>query len=65
MFLQRSEAAKVFYLLRESIRNNVATVYWGKGILDGKPLTIKIPVDSMTKRITFTFSLDTKATSSS
>ena len=60
MFLQRSEAAKAFHLVRESTRNNVATVFWGTGILDGKPLTIKIPVDSVTKRITFTFSVDTK-----
>jgi len=60
MFLQRSEVAKAFHLVRESTRNNVATVFWGTGILDGKPLTIKIPVDSVTKRITFTFSVDTK-----
>jgi hypothetical protein len=60
MFLQRSEAAKAFHLVRESTRNNVATVFWGTGILDGKPLTIKIPLDSVTKRITFTFSVDTK-----
>src|SRR6201988_4612544 len=60
MFLQRSEAAKAFHLVRESTRNNVATVFWATGILDGKPLTVRIPVDSVTKRITFTFSADTK-----
>jgi von Willebrand factor A domain-containing protein 7 len=60
MFLQRSEAAKAFHLVRESTRNDVATVFWGTGLLDGKPLTVKIPVDSVTKRITFTFSVDTK-----
>jgi len=60
MFLQRSEAAKAFHLVRESTRNNVSMVFWGTGILDRKPLTIKIPVDSVTKRITFTFSVDTK-----
>ena len=60
LFLQRSEAAKAFHLVRESTRNNVATVFWATAILDGKPQTIKIPVDSVTKRITFTFSVDTK-----
>src|ERR1700747_116311 len=60
MFLQRSEAAKAFPLVRESTRNNVATVFWATGILDGKPQIVKIPVDSVTKRITFTFSVDTK-----
>src|SRR5207253_1399824 len=60
MFLQRSEAAKAFQLVREPTRNNVATVFWATGTIDGKPQTIKIPVDSVTKRITFTFSMDTK-----
>lgn len=60
MFLQRSEAAKAFHLVRESTRNNVATVFWATDVLDGKTQTIEIPVDSVTKRITFTFSVDTK-----
>src|ERR1700758_1902212 len=60
MFLQRSEAAKAFHLVRESTRNNVSTVFWATGTLDGKPKTITIPLDSVTKRITFTFSVDTK-----
>ena len=60
MFLQRSEAAKAFHLVSESTRNNVSTVFWATGALDGKPQTITIPVDSVTKRITFTFSVDTK-----
>src|SRR6266436_5973654 len=60
MFLQRSEAGKAFHLVRESTRNNVSTVFWATGTLDGKPETITIPVDSVTKRITFTFSVDTK-----
>src|SRR5260370_6124556 len=60
MFLQRSEAAKAFHLVRESTRNNVSTVFWATGTLDGKPEAITIPVDSVTKRITFTFSVDTK-----
>jgi von Willebrand factor A domain-containing protein 7 len=60
MFLQRSEAAKAFHLVRESTRNNVSTVYWATGTLEGQPRTISIPVDSATKRITFTFSVDTK-----
>jgi len=60
MFLQRSEAAKAFHLVRESTRNNVATVFWATGTLDGKTKAIRIPVDSVSKRITFTFSVDTK-----
>jgi len=60
LFLQRSEAAKAFHLVRESTRNNVATNFWATGMLDGKPQTIRIPVDSVTHRITFAFSVDTK-----
>ncbi|HKD63561.1 MAG TPA: hypothetical protein VKB40_05960 [Candidatus Acidoferrales bacterium] len=60
MFLQRSEAAKAFQLVRESTRNNVATVFWATGTLDAKPQIIRVPVDSVTKRITFAFSGDTK-----
>jgi hypothetical protein len=60
MFLQRSEATKAFHLVRESTRNNVSTVFWATGTLDGKPQTITIPVDSVTKGITLTFSVDTK-----
>ena len=60
MFLQRSEAAKAFLMVRESTRSNVSTVFWGSGTLGGKAETIEIPVDSVTQRITFTFSTDTK-----
>ena len=60
MFLQRSEAAKAFHLVRESTRNNVSTVWWATGTLNGKPKTVRIPVDSVTQRITFTFSVETK-----
>src|SRR5882724_11368473 len=60
MFLQRSEAAKAFHLVRESTRNNVTTVFWATETLDGKPRIITIPVDSETQRLTFTFSVDTK-----
>ena len=60
MFLQRSEAAKAFHLVRESTRNNVATVFWATGTFDGNPQAITIPVDTATKRITFAFSADTK-----
>jgi von Willebrand factor A domain-containing protein 7 len=60
LFLQRSEAGKAFHLVRESTRSNVATVFWASAALDGKPQTIEIPVDSVTKRITFSFSVDTK-----
>jgi hypothetical protein len=60
MFLQRSEAAKSFQLVRESARSNVSTVFWGSGSLGGKTETIEIPVDSVTQRVTFVFSTDTK-----
>jgi hypothetical protein len=60
MFLQRSEAAKAFHLVRESTRSNVATVFWATGAFDGKTQTIDIPVDAVTRRITFTLSVDTK-----
>jgi von Willebrand factor A domain-containing protein 7 len=60
LFLHRSEAAKSFHLMREPTKNNVETVLWATGTLDGQPKTIRIPVDSVTKRITFTFSEDTK-----
>jgi len=62
MFLQRSEAAKTFHLVRESTRNNVATVLWATGVLDRRTQTFDIPVDSLTNRITFAFSVDTKGT---
>jgi hypothetical protein len=60
MFFERSEAAKAFHLVRESTRNNVSTVLWATGTLNGQPKTVRIPVDSVTQRITFTFSVDTK-----
>jgi len=60
MFLQRSEASKTFHLVRESTRDNVATVLWATGTFGSQPRTVKIPVDSVTKRITFTFSVNTK-----
>jgi hypothetical protein len=60
MFLQRSEAPKSFHRVRESTRNNVSTLLWATGTLNGQPKTVRIPVDSVTQRITFTFSVDTK-----
>lgn len=60
MFLQRSEVAKAFHLVRESTRSNVATVLRANGVFDGTAQTFNIPVDSETKRITFAFSVDTK-----
>src|ERR1700757_766075 len=60
MFLQRSEAAKAFHLVRESTRNNVSTVLWATGVLDRQAQVFDVPVDSLTQRITFTFSFDTE-----
>ena len=62
LFLQRSEAAKSFQLVRESTRENVSTVLWASAKLMGSAKNFEIPVDSVTERITFTFSVDTKGT---
>jgi hypothetical protein len=60
MFLLRSEAGKAFHLVRETTRNNVSTVFWGTGALDGQRQTADIPVDSLTQRITFAISFDSE-----
>jgi von Willebrand factor A domain-containing protein 7 len=63
LFLQRSEAAKAFHLVRESSRENMSTVLWVTDTLNQlAPQTFEIPVDSATQRITFSFSGDTKGT---
>ena len=60
MFLQRSEAGKALHLMRESSRDNVETVFWATGTLNAKAQRFEIPVDSVTERITFAFSVDTE-----
>ena len=60
MFLQRSEAAKAFHLVSESTRNNVSTVLWAAGSLERQAQVFEVPVDSLTQRMTFTFSFDTE-----
>ncbi|WP_162601576.1 hypothetical protein [Occallatibacter savannae] len=62
LFLQRSEVAKSFHVVRESTRENVATVLWASAKLAGAGQSFEVPVDSVTERITFTFSVDTKGT---
>jgi hypothetical protein len=62
LFLQRSEAGKAMQLMRESTRENVSTVLWASAKLDSRKWNFDIPVDSVTERITFTFSVDTKGT---
>jgi von Willebrand factor A domain-containing protein 7 len=62
MFLQPAEAEKSFHLVRESTRNDVSDVLWATGALDGNIQTLQIPVDSVTRRITFTFSVATQGT---
>lgn len=59
LFLQRSEAGKAMQLMLESTRENVSTVLWASAKLAG-PQKFDIPIDSVTERITFTFSVDTK-----
>lgn len=62
LFLQRTEAGKAMQLMRESTRENVGTVLWASAKLAGAAQKFEIPVDSVTERITFTFSVDTKGT---
>jgi hypothetical protein len=62
LFLQRSEAGKAMQLMRESTRENVSTVLWASARLAGAAQKFDVPVDSVTERITFTFSVDTKGT---
>src|SRR5215510_866814 len=62
MFLQPAEVEKSFHLVRESTRNDVSDVLWATGSLGGNTQTLQIPVDSVTKRITFTFSIATQGT---
>jgi len=62
MFLQPSEVEKSFHLVRESTRSDVSDVFWGTAALDSNVQTLQIPVDSFTKRITFTFSVTTQGT---
>src|SRR3569833_2372217 len=61
LFLQRSEAGKAMQLKLESTRENVSTVLWASAKVAG-PQKFEIPIDSVTERITFTFSVDTKGT---
>ena len=60
LFLQRSEAGKAMQLMRESVRENVSTVLWASDRLASETQKFDIPVDSVTQRITFTFSMTTK-----
>jgi hypothetical protein len=62
MFLQPSETAKSFHLVRESTRSNVSKVLWATGTLEGREQSFDVPVDSATRRITFSLSGDTKGT---
>lgn len=61
LFLQRNEASKAMQVVRESTRGNVSMVLWASARLDGGMQKFDIPVDSVTERITFTFSVDTKS----
>jgi hypothetical protein len=40
----------------------MGTALWATGTLDGREQSFEVPVDSVTKRITFSFSVDTKGT---
>jgi hypothetical protein len=50
-------------MVRESTRNNVSTVLWATGVLGNQAQVFEVPVDSLTQRITFTFSFDTEGSS--
>ncbi len=60
MFLQRSEAAKAFHLVRESTKNNVSTVLWATGSLASGSREFTVPVDSTMHSVTVALSVDTK-----
>jgi hypothetical protein len=60
MFLQRSEAAKAFHLVRESTKNNVVTVLWATGSLSTGSREFTLPVDSTMHSVTVALSVDTK-----
>jgi hypothetical protein len=60
MFLQPSETGKAFHLVRETTRNNISTVLWATGSLDGQAQTAPVPVDSTSRRVTFAFSSATE-----
>ena len=60
LFLERSEAGKAVQFMRESTRENLSTMLWASAKLIGTAQVFDIPVDSVTERITFTFSVDTK-----
>jgi hypothetical protein len=62
MFLQRSEAAKAFHMVRESTRSNVSTVFWATGVLERQAQVFEVPVDSLTQRITLSFSFEIEGT---
>ena len=56
MFLQPSEAGKAFHLVRETTRNNISTILWATGTLDGHVQPAMLPVDSTSHRMTVAFS---------
>jgi hypothetical protein len=60
MFLQRSEAAKAFHLVRESTKNNVSTILWATGSLASGPREFTLPIDSTIRSVTLALSVDTK-----
>jgi von Willebrand factor A domain-containing protein 7 len=63
MFLQPSEAAKAFHLIRQSTQNNVVTLFWTWGTLEGGAREFTVPVDSTIENVTFSLSVDNKGTS--
>jgi len=62
LFLQRDEAGKAMQLMFESSRKGLSTVLWASARLTSSTRNFDVPVDSVTDKITFTFSVDNKGT---
>src|SRR5438046_4569335 len=59
-FLNPSEIGKAFYFVRETSGNSDETLLWTMGTLEADaPQAFSVPVDSTTRRVTFSLSVDT------
>jgi hypothetical protein len=60
-FLNPSEIAKAFHVVRESSWSDQATLLWAMGTVDaGRVHEFNVPIDSSIRRVTFSLSVDTK-----
>jgi von Willebrand factor A domain-containing protein 7 len=59
-FFSRPKRPRHFISFGSPPETTWGTVFWATGTFDAGPQTFEIPVDSVTRRITFSFSVDTK-----